>query len=82
MHAIGHYVQHVCSSNTFGGLVILTLIASTSLNGELLARRPEYYRRNEWTIGGILLLAGTGGIAGGVTRDVLLNKIPGALTNP
>lgn len=46
MHAIGHYVQHVCSSNTFGGLVILNLIAFTTnaLNGELLAQRPEYDR--------------------------------------
>ncbi len=31
---------------------------------------------------GIILLAIFGGIGGGVSRDVLLNKIPGALTNP
>jgi uncharacterized membrane protein YeiH len=31
---------------------------------------------------GILLMAILGGIGGGVTRDVILNKIPGAFTNP
>ena len=31
---------------------------------------------------GLLLMALFGGIGGGVTRDVLLSKIPGAITNP
>ena len=31
---------------------------------------------------GILLIAVIGGIGGGVTRDILLNDIPSALTNP
>ena len=31
---------------------------------------------------GILLMAILGGIGGGVTRDVILNKIPSAFTNP
>ena len=39
-------------------------------------------RGRQWSIVGILILAIFGGIGGGVSRDVLLNKIPGALTNP
>jgi uncharacterized membrane protein YeiH len=30
----------------------------------------------------MLLMALLDGLGGGITRDVLLNKIPGALTNP
>lgn len=84
MNAIVQYFQHLFSYITFGSFVIIDLIAATTnaLNGGLLAQRPDYYRRNYWTVVGILLLAVVGGIAGGVTRDVLLNKIPGALTNP
>ena len=61
-----------------------TLIAATTnaLNGALLVQRPDYYRGKQWSIVGILILAIFGGIGGGVSRDVLLNKIPGALTNP
>lgn len=60
----------------------IDLIAATTnaLNGALLARRPDHYRN--YTIVGILLMALLGGIGGGVTRDVLLAKIPSALTNP
>ena len=43
---------------------------------------PDYYRGKQWSIVGIMILAIFGGIGGGVSRDVLLNKIPGALTNP
>jgi uncharacterized membrane protein YeiH len=73
---------------TFGGFkwtgsfTTIDLIAATTnaLNGALLARRPDHYRN--FTVVGILLMALLGGIGGGVTRDVLLNKVPGALTNP
>ena len=67
-----------------GNFLIIDLIAATTnaLNGVLLASRPDYYQRNHWTVVGLLLLALFGGIGGGVTRDVLLNKIPGAITNP
>ena len=44
------------------------------------ASRPDHYRN--YTVVGILLMALLGGIGGGITRDVMLNKIPGALTNP
>jgi uncharacterized membrane protein YeiH len=78
----------VASSITFGGFkwtgnfTTVDLIAATTnaLNGALLARRPDHYRN--FTVIGILLMALLGGIGGGVTRDVILNKIPGAFTNP
>ena len=65
-----------------GPLTIVDLIAATTnaLNGAILARRPDHYRN--FTIVGVLLMALLGGIGGGITRDVLLNKIPVALTNP
>jgi uncharacterized membrane protein YeiH len=67
---------------TFGSLVAIDLIAATTnaFNGAILARRPDHRRR--WTIVGILLIAVIGGIGGGVTRDLLLNDLPSALTNP
>jgi uncharacterized membrane protein YeiH len=43
----------------------------------LVARRPDHYRN--YTIVGVLLMALLGGIGGGVTRDVLINKIPAAM---
>ena len=46
----------------------------------MLARQPSHYRKI--TVVGILLIAIFGGIGGGVSRDVLLNDIPSALTNP
>ena len=58
----------------------LIAAATNALNGALLARRPDHYRN--FTIVGIILMAFLGGLGGGMTRDVLLNKIPGALTNP
>ncbi len=75
-------------SVTFGGFdftgnfTTLDLLAATTnaLNGALLARRPDHYKN--FTIIGILLMALIGGIGGGVTRDVLLGQVPGALTNP
>jgi len=65
-----------------GDFTTIDLIAATTnaLNGALLARRPDHYKN--FTIVGILLMALLGGIGGGVTRDVILNKIPGAFLNP
>ena len=65
-----------------GNFTTIDLIAATTnaLNGALLARRPDHYRN--FTVVGILLMALLGGIGGGVTRDVILNKIPDAFTNP
>jgi uncharacterized membrane protein YeiH len=65
-----------------GSFTIIDLIAATTnaFNGAILARQPSHYRK--YTIVGILLLAVFGGIGGGVSRDVLLNDIPSALTNP
>jgi uncharacterized membrane protein YeiH len=65
-----------------GEFTAIDLIAASTnaLNGALLARRPDHYRN--FTVVGILLMALLGGIGGGVTRDVLLNKVPGAFVNP
>src|SRR5512136_2744997 len=78
------YFAYLASFLVVGSFVIIDLIAATTnaLNGALLAQRPDYYRGKQWSIVGIIILAIFGGIGGGVTRDVLLNKIPGALTNP
>jgi uncharacterized membrane protein YeiH len=67
---------------TVGDFTIIDLIAATTnaFNGAILARQPSHYRK--FTLIGILLIAVVGGIGGGVTRDVLLNDIPSALTNP
>ena len=65
-----------------GSFTIIDLIAATTnaFNGAILARQPSHFRN--FTIVGILLMAVIGGIGGGVTRDILLNDVPSALTNP
>ncbi|HEY6425640.1 MAG TPA: TRIC cation channel family protein, partial [Acidimicrobiales bacterium] len=65
-----------------GSFTTLDLIAAgtNALNGALLARRPDHYKN--WTVVGILGMALLMGLGGGVTRDVILNKVPGAFTNP
>jgi uncharacterized membrane protein YeiH len=65
-----------------GGGTLVDLIAATThaLNGALLARRPDHYRN--YTFVGIILMAIIGGIAGGVTRDVILGNPPSAFMNP
>jgi uncharacterized membrane protein YeiH len=65
-----------------GNFTALSLIAASTnaLNGALLARRPDHYRN--WTVVGIILMALLMGLGGGITRDVLINKVPTALTNP
>jgi uncharacterized membrane protein YeiH len=73
---------------TFGGFewtghfttVDLIAASTNALNGALLARRPDHYRN--YTVVGILLMALLGGIGGGITRDLLVNEIPAAITNP
>ena len=67
-----------------GGFLFIDLLAATTnaLNGALLSQRPDHYKRNYMSVVGILVMAIFGGIGGGVTRDVLLNETPGALTNP
>lgn len=65
-----------------GGGTAVDLIAATTnaVNGALLARRPDHYRN--YTFVGIILMAVIGGIAGGVTRDVILGNPPSAFMNP
>jgi len=65
-----------------GNFTTVDLIAASTnaLNGALLARRPDHYK--QYSIVGILLMALLGGLGGGITRDVMLAKIPAAITNP
>jgi len=65
-----------------GHFTALDLLAAamSALNGALLCRRPDHFKR--FTVIGILLMAILGGIGGGITRDVLVNDVPVALTNP
>ncbi|HEX9118087.1 MAG TPA: TRIC cation channel family protein, partial [Anaerolineae bacterium] len=65
-----------------GNFITLDLIAAgtNALNGALLARRPDHYKN--FTVVGIILMALLMGLGGGMTRDILVNKIPGALLNP
>ena len=81
---LGKEITYLLSFLSVGSFVIIDLIAATTnaLNGALLVQRPDYYKGKQWTVVGIILLAFFGGIGGGVARDVLLNKIPGALENP
>jgi len=67
---------------SFSTFTIVDLIAATTnaFNGALLCRRASHYRN--YTVVGIILMALLGGIGGGVSRDVILNKIPAAFTNP
>ena len=78
------YIIYWTSFFAAGNFVAIDLIAASTnaLNGALLSQRPDYYKGRQFTIVGILLLAIFGGIGGGVSRDVLLNRIPSALTNP
>src|SRR4029450_9943196 len=58
----------------------LLAAAMSALNGALLCRRPDHFKR--FTVIGVLLMALLGGIGGGITRDVLVSDVPVALTNP
>jgi uncharacterized membrane protein YeiH len=73
---------HVGGWKFTGSFTTLDLIAASTnaLNGALLARRPDHYKN--WTVVGIIGMALLMGLGGGITRDVILNKVPGALTNP
>ena len=67
---------------SIGSFTIIDLVAASTnaFNGALLARRPDHY--HHYTYVGILLLAVIGGIGGGVSRDIILNDVPSAFTNP
>jgi hypothetical protein len=66
---------------TGSGTALDLIAASTnSLNGALLARRPDHYKN--FTVVGVMTMALLMGLGGGVTRDVILAKIPDAFMNP
>ena len=84
MHAVVMlaYSVHWGGFKWTGSYTTVDLIAASTnaLNGALLARRPDHLRG--FTVVGIILMALLGGLGGGITRDVLVAKIPSALTNP
>ncbi len=51
-----------------------------ALYGVLVARNPSHNRG--YTVAGLLIMAFFGGIGGGVTRDLILNDIPGPFKSP
>lgn len=51
-----------------------------ALNGVLVARNPSHNRG--YTVAGLLIMAYFGGIGGGLSRDLLLNDVPGPLKGP
>lgn len=65
-----------------GSFTTLDLIAASTnaLNGALLARRPDHYKN--YTIVGVMLMALLMGLGGGITRDIIVNEVPAAITNP
>jgi uncharacterized membrane protein YeiH len=73
---------------TFGGwrwlgnetLIDLIAAATNALNGALLTRRLN--GNKQFTIVGVILIAVLAGVTGSIIRDVLLNAVPTALTNP
>lgn len=67
---------------TFGDFTIIDLIAATTnaFNAALLVRRPDHYKH--FTVVGVLLFAVVGGLAGGISRDLLLLQVPACLLNP
>jgi uncharacterized membrane protein YeiH len=66
-------------TGTFTSVDILAA-AINALNGALLVRRPDHYKN--FTFVGVMLMALLMGLGGGITRDVLVNQVPAALTNP
>jgi uncharacterized membrane protein YeiH len=60
--------------------VDLFAAAVNALTATFVARSPAHDRN--YTLIGLLIIGFIGGIGGGVTRDMLLNEMPGPLMNP
>ena len=82
MHLLAALRATALFHSPWDAFTIIDLIAASTnaLNGALLARRPDHYKH--YTTVGIVLMAFLGGIGGGVSRDIILNKVPSAFTDP
>src|SRR5262245_19493067 len=80
--AVSSTAVHFGGFKWHGSFTTIDLIAAStnSLNGALLARRPDHYK--QFTVVGIILMALLGGLGGGITRDILVGEVPAAITNP
>ena len=65
-----------------GSFTTLDLLAAATgaFSGAVLVRHPRHFR--DFTVVGVLLLAAVAGVGGGIVRDVLVDHLPSALTNP
>jgi len=65
-----------------GSFTTLDLLAAATgaFSGAVLVRHPRHFR--DFTVVGVLLLAAVAGVGGGIVRDVLVDRLPSALTNP
>ena len=71
--------RHVMNLPSFPNVDLFSA-GINALNGVLVARNPSHDRG--YTLMGLLIMAFFGGIGGGVSRDLLLNEIPGAAQRP
>lgn len=81
-HVLATAPIHIGGWQWTGTGTTLDLIAAStnSLNGALLARRPDHYKN--FTVVGVLVMALLMGLGGGIVRDFILNDVPSAFTNP
>ena len=73
---------HVGAFDWTGSFTSIDLLAAavSAMNGALLCRRPDHFKR--FSVVGVLLMAILGGLGGGVMRDVFVSEVPVAFTNP
>jgi uncharacterized membrane protein YeiH len=58
----------------------LATAAISACNGALLAHDPQHYKK--FKVLGVIWLAIIAGLSGSIVRDVIVNSLPAAMTNP